>query len=114
MTKPFFSLRTHLLTKNYCQMVESLKDVALSYEPFTKGDILRVRLKVVRNVPYISSEWPSRVILWLSRRYHVISSYFALSGDNTFVLTALLVSDEDFFRRWSHNSLLEYVRRIVK
>lgn len=95
-------------------MVETLKEVTLSYEPFKKDEILRVSLKVVRNVPYISSEWPSRVILWLSRRYHVVSSYFALSGDNTFVLTALIVSDEDFFRYWSHNSLLEYVRRIVK
>lgn len=95
-------------------MVETLKKVTLSYEPFKKDEILRVSLKVVRNVPYISSEWPSRVILWLSRRYHVASSYFALSGDDTFVLTALIVSDEDFFRCWSRNSLLEYVRRIVK
>lgn len=95
-------------------MVETLKKVALSYEPFKKDEILRVSLKVVRNVPYVSSEWPSRVILWLSRRYHVVSSYFALSGDDAFVLTALIVCDEDFFRYWSHNSLLDYVRRIVK
>ena len=95
-------------------MVETLEKVELSYEPFKKDEVLRVTLKVVRNVPYISSEWPSRVILWLSRRYHVISSYFALSGDNAFVLTAIIVSDKDFFRYWSHNSLLEYVRRIVK
>lgn len=95
-------------------MVDSLKNVALSYEPFSKGEILRVSLKVVRNVPYISSEWPSRVILWLSRRYHVVSSYFSILDYDSFVLTALIVSDEDFFRCWSYNSLLEYVRRIVK
>jgi len=95
-------------------MVETLKKVTLSYEPFKKDEILRVSLKVVRNVPYISSEWPSRVLLWLSRRYHVVSSYFALLGDDTFSLTALIVSDKDFFRCWSYHSLLEYVRRIVK
>jgi hypothetical protein len=95
-------------------MVETLEKVTLDYEPFKKDEILRVRLKVVRNVPYISSEWPSRVILWLSRRYHVVSSYFSVSEHNSFVLAALIVSDEDFFRYWSHNSLLEYVRRIVK
>jgi len=95
-------------------MVETLKQVTLSYEPFKKDELLRVNLKVVRNVPYISSEWPSRVILWLSRRYHVVSSYFALSGNDSFILTALIVSDEEFFRYWSYNSLLEYVRRIVK
>lgn len=95
-------------------MVETLKKVTLSYEPFKKDEILRVNLKVVRNVPYISSEWPSRILLWLSRRYHVVSSYFALVGDDTFVLTALIVSDEDFFRSWSHYALHEYVRRIVK
>lgn len=95
-------------------MVENLKQVTLSYEPFKKDEILRVNLKVKRNVPYISSEWPSRVVLWLSRRYHVVSSHFALLGNDTFVLTALIVSDEDFFRCWSHYSLLEYVRRIVK
>lgn len=95
-------------------MVETLKKVVLSYEPFKKDEILRINLKVVRNVPYISSELPSRVILWLSRRYHVVSSYFAMSGNDSFVLTALIVSDEDAFRFWSHCSLLEYVRRIVK
>lgn len=95
-------------------MVESLKNVTLSCKPFTKGKVLRVSLKVVRNVPYISSEWPSRVILWLSRRYHVVSSYFFTINQNAFVLTALIVCEEDFFRYWSYNSLLEYVRRIVK
>ena len=95
-------------------MVESLKRVHLSLSPFRANEILRVTLRVTRNVPYISSEWPSRVILWLSRRYHVISSYFGLRSDDSFVLTALIVSDEDFFRQWSYNSLLEYVRRIVK
>lgn len=95
-------------------MDETLKKVALDYEPFKKDEILRVNLKVVRNVPYISSEWPSRIILWLSRRYRVVTSYFTLFGDDSFVLTVLIVSDVDFFRYWSHNSLLEYVRRIVK
>lgn len=95
-------------------MVETLKKVTLSYEPFKKDEILRVSLKVVRNVPYISSQWPSRVLLWLSRRYRVMSSYFAVIGGDTFILTALIVSDKDFFRCWSHNSLLEYVTRIVK
>ena len=60
------------------------------------------------------SEWPSRIILWLSRRYHLISSYFTLSGDDTFTVIVLAVCDEDFFHYWSHESLLEYVRRIVK
>lgn len=95
-------------------MVETLKEVILSYEPFKEDEVLRVSLKVVRNAPYISSEWPSRVILWLSRRYHVISAYFTLSGDDSFILTAFIVSGKDFFRAWSHNSLIEYVRRIVK
>lgn len=95
-------------------MVETLKKVTLNYDPFKEADVLRVNLKVERNVPYVSSEWPSRIILWLSRRYHVITSYFAISGDNTFLLTALIVSDKDFFCQWSHDSLLEYVRRIVK
>lgn len=95
-------------------MVETVKKVTLGYESFKMDELLRVRLKVERNIPYISSEWPSRIILWLSRRYHVVASYFAMSGDNSFILTAIIVSDEDFFRRWSHNSLLEYVRRIVK
>lgn len=95
-------------------MVETVKKVTLGYESFKKDELLRVRLKVERKVPYISSEWPSRIILWLSRRYHVVTSYFAMSGDNSFILTAIIVSDEDFFRRWSHNPLLEYVSRIVK
>ena len=95
-------------------MVETLKEVTLLYEPFKKDEVLRVTLKATRSVPYISSEWPSRVILWLSRRYHVISCYFAISGDSSFTVTALIVSDKDFFRQWSHNSLLEYVRRIVR
>ena len=95
-------------------MVETLKEVTLNYEPFKTDEVLRISLKVVRNVPYISSEWPSRVILWLSRRYHVVSSYFTMSGNDSFILTALVVCEKDFFRRWSHNSLLEYVRRIVK
>ncbi len=95
-------------------MVETVKKVTLGYESFKKDELLRVSLKVEREFPYISSEWPSRLILWLSRRYHVVTSYFAMSGDNSFILTAIIVSDEDFFRRWSHNSLLEYVRRIVK
>lgn len=95
-------------------MVETVKKVTLGYKSFRKDELLRVSLKVERNVPYISSEWPSRILFWLSRRYHVLTSYFAMSGDNSFILTAIIVSDEDFFRRWSYNSLLEYVRRIVK
>lgn len=95
-------------------MVESLKKVTLCYEPFKGDEILRVRIEVTRNVPYISSEWPSRISLWLSRRYHVISSYFAMSGSDSFYMVVHLVSSKDFFRQWSHNSLLEYVRRIVK
>lgn len=95
-------------------MVETLKKVFIHYEPFKEDEILRVYLKVERNVPYVSSEWPSRIILWLSRRYHIVSVYSAMSGDNAFILTALIVSDKDFFRRWSHNSLIDYVRRIVK
>lgn len=95
-------------------MVETLKKVALDYKPFKKGEVLRITLEVTRNVPYVSSEWPSRIILWLSRRYHLISSYFTLSGDDTFTVIVLAVCDEDFFRYWSHESLLEYVRRIVK
>lgn len=95
-------------------MVESLKEVTLCYEPFKEDEVLRVNLKVVRNVPYISSEWPSRVTLWLSRRYHVISSYFTMVGNDTFVLSALIICDKGFFRQWSHASLLEYVRRIIK
>ena len=95
-------------------MVESLKKVTLSYEPFKSDELLRVSLKVERNVPYISSEWPSRIILWLSRRYHVITSYFALSGDNAFLMNAVIVSDKDFFHQWSHYSLRAYVRRLIK
>ena len=94
--------------------METLKKVTLNYEPFKKDEVLRVRLKVERNVPYISSEWPSRLILWLSRRYHVTAAYFAIQGDNSFLLTVFLLCDKDFFYRWSHYSLLEYVRRIVK
>lgn len=95
-------------------MVESLKKVTLDYNPFKKGEVLRITLEVTRNVPYISSEWPSRIILWLSRRYHLISSYFTLSGDDSFTVVVLAICDEDFFRYWSHESLLDYVRRIVK
>lgn len=95
-------------------MVETLEEVTLRYEPFKEGGILRVRLEVVRNVPYISSEWPSRIILWLSRRYHVDGVFFSMSSDSSFILVALIRSDKDFFRCWSYNSLLEYVRRIVK
>ena len=95
-------------------MVETAKKVSLCYESFKKNELLRVHLKVERKVPYISSEWPSRIILWLSRRYHVVTSYFAMSGDNSFILTAIIVSDEDFFLLLSHNSLLEYVGRIVE
>lgn len=95
-------------------MVETLSKVALNYEPFKKDEVLRIKLEVTRNVPYISSEWPSRIILWLSRRYHLISSYFTLSGDNSFTIVVLAVCDKDFFRYWSHESFLEYVRRIVK
>lgn len=95
-------------------MVETLKKITLSYESFKKDELLRVNLKVERKVPYVSSEWPSRILLWLSRRYHVVASYFAISGDNSFILTVIIVSTEDAFRFWSHNSLSEYVRRIVK
>lgn len=95
-------------------MVETLKKVTLRYDSFKEDEILRVTLTVVRAVPYISSEWPSRIILWLSRRYHVEASYFALSGDCSFTLVALFRCDKYFFRQWSHDSLLDYVRRIVK
>lgn len=95
-------------------MVESLKKVTVSYDPFKGDEILRVNLKVERNVPYISSEWPSRIILWLSRRYHVVSAYFGMLGDNSFVLYALVVCDKDYFRHWSHKALLSYVRQLVK
>lgn len=95
-------------------MVESLKKVTLSYEPFKGDEILRVCLKVERNVPYISSEWPSRVILWLSRRYHVVNAYFAMQNNDSFVLNVLIVCDKDFFRQWSHDSMISYVRRLIK
>lgn len=95
-------------------MVETLKKVTLRYVTFKEDEILRVTLEVVRSVPYISSEWPSRIILWLSRRYHVEASHFAMSGDGSFILVALLRCDMDFFRQLSHDSLLDYVRRIVK
>lgn len=94
--------------------METLKNVFLDYEPFKNDEVLRVTLKVERNVPYISSEWPSRLILWLSRRYHVTTAYFYILGDNAFFLNVFILCDKDFFRYWSHNSLLEYVRRIVK
>ena len=95
-------------------MVETLKKVTLCYEPFKSDEILRVNLEVVRNVPYVSSEWPSRIILWLSRRYHVVTFYFSMLGNDSFILTALIVCDKDFFRQWSYDSMLGYVRRIVK
>lgn len=95
-------------------MVESLKKVTISYDPFKGDEILRINLKVERNEPYVSSEWPSRIILWLSRRYHVVSAYFGMVGDNSFVLYALIVCDKDCFRHWSHKALLSYVRQLVK
>lgn len=95
-------------------MVESLRKVTLSYEPFKADEILRVSLEVERNVPYISSEWPSRVILWLSRRYHVTNAYYAIQGDSAFLLKAFIVCDKDFFRQCSYNSLCQYVRQLVK
>lgn len=95
-------------------MVETLKKVTLDCNSFKKDEVLRITLEVSRNVPYISSEWPSRIILWLSRRYHLISSYFTLSGNDTFTVIVLAICDEAFFRYWSRESLLEYVRRIVK
>lgn len=95
-------------------MVETLKKVALNYEPFKTDEVLRITLEVSRNVPYISSEWPSRIILWLSRRHHLISSYFTISGDSSFTIIVLAICDKDSFRYWSHESLIEYVRRIVK
>ena len=95
-------------------MVETLKKVILRYDSFKGDEILRVSLTVIRAVPYISSEWPSRIILWLSRRYHIEASYFAICGDDSFRLVALLKCDKDFFRQWSHNSLVDYVTRIVR
>lgn len=95
-------------------MVETLNKVTLRYESFVEHEILRVTLSVVRALPYVSSEWPSRIILWLSRRYHVEASHFAMSGVGSFILVALLRCDKDSFRQWSYNPLLDYVRRIVK
>ena len=95
-------------------MFETLKKVLLLYEPFKGDEILHITLKVVRNVPYISSEWPSRIILWLSRRYHVISVYSGIQGNNSFFVNAFIVCDKDFFRQWSYNPLIAYVRRVVK
>lgn len=95
-------------------MVETLKEVILSYESFKADEVLRLSLQVDCNVPHISSEWPSRLISWLSRRYHVTTAYFSIQGGNTFFLNALILCDKDFFREWSHNSFLEYVRRIIK
>lgn len=93
--------------------MKTLKKVTLDYKPLT-DEVLRVTLKVERYVPYISSEWPSRLVLWLSRRYHVTSAIFAIEGSNAFSLIVLILCEKDFFRYWSHNSFLEYVRRIVK
>lgn len=95
-------------------MVEALKELTLTFESFKSDEVLRVTLRVGRNVPFVSSTWPSLVVLWLSRRYTVITSYFSLVGDDSFVVSALIRSDKEFFRQWSSNSLLEYVRRIVK
>lgn len=95
-------------------MVETLKKVTLRCESFREDEILRLTLAVVRTVPYISSEWPSRIILWLSRRYRVEASHFAMSGDGSFILVALLRCEKDFFCQRSYNSLLDYVRRIVR
>lgn len=95
-------------------MVETLKNVTLRYESFKDDELLRVSLVVVRTVPYISPEWPSRIILWLSRFYFVEASHFAMTGDNSFTLVALLRCEEGFFRQCSQKSLLDYVRRIVK
>lgn len=94
--------------------METLKKVILRYESFKEDELLRVTLVVVRTVPYISSEWPSRIILWLSRRYHLEASHFATTGENSFIVVALLRCEKDFFHKWSHNALLDYVRRIVK
>lgn len=94
-------------------MVETLKNVSLTYEPFS-NEVLRVSLEVGRSVPYVSSTWPSLIILWLSRRYSVISSCFSMIGDSSFSVTALIICDKEFFRQWSYRPLREYVRRIVK
>lgn len=93
--------------------MKTLKKVSLDYVPFT-DEVLHVTLRVERNVPYVSSEWPLRILLWLSRRYRVTSAIFALQGDNAFSLNVLIICDKDFFRHWSHYPLLEYVRRLVK
>lgn len=93
--------------------MKTLKKVTLDYKPLT-DEVLRVTLKVERSVPYIISEWPSRLILWLSRRYHVNSAIFVIEGSNSFSLNVLILCEKDYFRYWSYNSLLDYVRRIVK
>lgn len=95
-------------------MVETLKKVTLRYESFKEDEILRVTLEVVRAVPFISSQWPPRILLWLSRRYTVEASHFAMSGNCSFTLVALVRCGKDFFRYWSYDSLLDYVRQIVK
>lgn len=93
--------------------MKTLKKVTLDYKPLT-DEVLRVTLKVERSVPYISSEWPSRLILWLSRHYHVNSAIFVIEGSNSFSLNVLILCEKDYFLYWSHNSFLDYVRRIVK
>lgn len=95
-------------------MVETLKELTLTFEPFKSDEVLRVTLRVERGVPFVSSTWPALVVLWLSRRYSVISSYFSVIGDRSFVVVALIRCDKDFFRYWSYRSLLDYVKRIVK
>lgn len=94
--------------------MKALKNVDLVLSPFKDDEILRVTLHVTRNVPYVSSNWPALICLWLSRRYHVLSSYFSMHGDDSFALTVLIVCDEDFFRQWSYRPLLRYVNRIIK
>lgn len=94
--------------------METLKNVSLTLSPFKANEVLRVTLHVTRNVPYVSSDWPALIGLWLSRRYHVLSSYFSIHGDDSFALTALIVCDEDFFRQWSYRPLLRYIDRIIK
>lgn len=94
--------------------MEILKNVTLRYESFKDDELLRVSLDVSRNVPYISPEWPSRIILWLSRHYFLDASHFAMTGENSFTVVALLRCDKDYFRQWSHNAFLHYVRRVVK
>lgn len=94
--------------------METLKNVSLTLSPVKADEVLRVTLKVERNVPYVSSTWPSLIILWLSRRYHIVASYFSQSGDNSFSVTAIIICDEEFFRQWSYRPLRDYVKRIVK